>query len=147
MGISALAMNRCREVFGDDVGVFRPEWWLGDEKRVKYMDGLLATVLIPLFLFSPLVVFGDVRFNGPFLPSTDWRSTSGPYFSYCLYSIPLFLLLFIFNSPVSLIVYVPSPYYICFSIQCVHIHLNIINSSSSEWVLEHVSGKTSRWSN
>ena len=47
VGISALAMNRCRDVLGVDADLFRPERWLGDEKRARYMDGLLFTVLTP----------------------------------------------------------------------------------------------------
>lgn len=43
-GISAMAMNRSKQIFGEDANVFRPERWLENEPRARYMDSLLATV-------------------------------------------------------------------------------------------------------
>jgi cytochrome P450 len=47
-GISALSMNRSKEIFGEDANVFRPERWLEDVSRARRMDSLLATVS-PIF--------------------------------------------------------------------------------------------------
>lgn len=46
VGISALSMNRSRDIFGEDANEFNPERWLEDDKRARYMDSLLATVRI-----------------------------------------------------------------------------------------------------
>jgi cytochrome P450 len=46
-GISARSMNRDKKIFGDDANEFRPDRWLEDESRARYMDSLLATVLQP----------------------------------------------------------------------------------------------------
>lgn len=43
-GISAMSMNRSKPIFGEDANIFRPERWLEDEARARYMDSLLATV-------------------------------------------------------------------------------------------------------
>jgi cytochrome P450 len=48
VGISALSMNRSRDIFGEDANEFNPERWLEDDKRARYMDSLLATVRIYL---------------------------------------------------------------------------------------------------
>jgi cytochrome P450 len=50
-GISARSMNRDKKIFGEDANEFRPERWLEDESRARYMDSLLATV-------RPLPFFG-----------------------------------------------------------------------------------------
>jgi cytochrome P450 len=43
-GISALAFNRSRKIFGQDADEFRPERWIDDEPRARLMDSYLATV-------------------------------------------------------------------------------------------------------
>jgi cytochrome P450 len=42
---SALSMNSSKDIFGEDANEFNPERWLGDDRRARYMDSLLATVL------------------------------------------------------------------------------------------------------
>lgn len=49
VGISALSMNRCKDIFGEDANGFKPDRWLEDENRARYMDSLLTTVLNPDF--------------------------------------------------------------------------------------------------
>ena len=44
MGISPRSMNRCKDIFGEDANEFKPDRWLEDESRARYMDSLLATV-------------------------------------------------------------------------------------------------------
>jgi len=46
-GISALAINCCKKMFGEDANVYGPERWLEDERKARYMDSLLATVQLP----------------------------------------------------------------------------------------------------
>lgn len=42
VGASAWVIHRRREIFGDDVNIFRPERWLGkDSEQVKRMEGTL----------------------------------------------------------------------------------------------------------
>ncbi|KAL6351895.1 hypothetical protein LRP88_14707 [Fusarium phalaenopsidis] len=41
--MSPRTMNRSKEVFGHDVDIWRPERWLEDAEKAKYMDGMLAT--------------------------------------------------------------------------------------------------------
>jgi cytochrome P450 len=43
VSMSPWAMNRSKEVFGDDANVWRPERWLGDSEKAKSMDNLLTT--------------------------------------------------------------------------------------------------------
>jgi cytochrome P450 len=43
-GMSAMAMNRSKEIFGGDANTFRPERWLENETRAKQMEAFLATV-------------------------------------------------------------------------------------------------------
>jgi cytochrome P450 len=52
IGISALSMNRSKEIFGQDANEFNPERWLGDDKTVRYMDSLLVTVSSPFHLLA-----------------------------------------------------------------------------------------------
>ena len=49
VGISAWAIHRDRETFGDDSDEWRPERWLCDEVRRKKMDQALMTVRGSLF--------------------------------------------------------------------------------------------------
>jgi cytochrome P450 len=44
VGISALSMNRSKEIFGEDANEFNPERWLLDPTSARFMDSLLATV-------------------------------------------------------------------------------------------------------
>jgi cytochrome P450 len=50
VGISALSMNRSKDIFGEDANEFNPERWMKDERRARYMDSLLATVYHYLFV-------------------------------------------------------------------------------------------------
>ncbi|KAJ3538936.1 hypothetical protein NM208_g5689 [Fusarium decemcellulare] len=43
VSMSPRVMNRDKEVFGDDAEVWRPERWLEEPERAKYMDSMLAT--------------------------------------------------------------------------------------------------------
>jgi cytochrome P450 len=44
VGISPLSMNRDKEIFGEDANDFRPERWLEDPEKARYMDSMLTTV-------------------------------------------------------------------------------------------------------
>lgn len=43
VGISPISQNRDREVFGPDADDFRPERWLEDEQKTRFMDSLNMT--------------------------------------------------------------------------------------------------------
>jgi cytochrome P450 len=43
VGISPIAQNHDEDIFGPDADVFRPERWLEDPTRAKYMDTCLMT--------------------------------------------------------------------------------------------------------
>jgi cytochrome P450 len=44
VSISPRSHNRLKEIFGEDADEWRPERWLEDESKSKYMDYLLTTV-------------------------------------------------------------------------------------------------------
>jgi cytochrome P450 len=44
VGISSLSMNRDKEIFSEDANVFRPERWLENAEKARYMDSMLTTV-------------------------------------------------------------------------------------------------------
>jgi len=44
IGISTLTMNRDKAIFGDDAEMFRPERWLADKDKARYMEARLTTV-------------------------------------------------------------------------------------------------------
>jgi cytochrome P450 len=56
-GISAMAMNRSKEIFGSDANRFRPERWLKNELRAKQMDALLSTVYSILILLMSVWIW------------------------------------------------------------------------------------------
>lgn len=43
VGISPIAQNRDREIWGSDANEFRPERWLEDEKKTRYFEGATMT--------------------------------------------------------------------------------------------------------
>ena len=55
VGISPIAMNRSKAIYGEDANEFNPDRWLIDDVKFRYMDSHLATVR-PV-TFSLKVVF------------------------------------------------------------------------------------------
>jgi len=46
LGVSTLTMNRDPTIFGVDAEEFRPERWMENPERARYMDSMLTTVWI-----------------------------------------------------------------------------------------------------
>lgn len=44
VSMSPRSHNRSKEIFGDDADKWRPERWLENDEKSKYMDSLLSTV-------------------------------------------------------------------------------------------------------
>ena len=52
VGVNAAVIHRNQAVFGSDANEFRPERWIGDEKKIKEMDRCLLTVCVPRYFSS-----------------------------------------------------------------------------------------------
>jgi cytochrome P450 len=44
VGMTPLTMNRDKAIFGEDADEFRPERWLENAEKARYMDSMLTTV-------------------------------------------------------------------------------------------------------
>jgi cytochrome P450 len=56
IGISPLSMNRDTRIFGADANEFRPERWIENAEKARYMDSMLTTVHLKFSLSNNTLV-------------------------------------------------------------------------------------------